>query len=97
MEWEYRRQQGNVETAGELVNVPSEMEVDGMRYLDLTGNIRVAPALNYMGVFDYQPDSGETYLEVEIDSFFPIRFVPNVALIEKPSDRYDEKCNISTT
>lgn len=97
VEWEYRRQQGNVETAGELVDVPSEMEVDGMRYLDLTGNIRVAPALNYMGVFDYQPDSGETYLEVEIDSFFPIRFVPNVALIEKPSDRYDEKCNISTT
>lgn len=94
VEWEYRRQQGRVGRAGRLVDVPNEMQIEGMRYLDLQGNVRVAPAMNYLGIFDYDPAANRTYLNVDIDHMFPLRFVPNVSLIEKPGDLYNNKCNI---
>ena len=95
VEWEYRRQQGDVENAGEVIDIPTEMQVEGLRYLDLTGTIRVAPSINYLGVFDYQPETNETYLDVTMNSYFPLRFVPNVALVEASGDRYNDKCNVS--
>ena len=92
IEWEYVRAGRSARDAGRLIGIPDEMRIDGMRFLIVDGFIFLAPALNYLGIFDYHPSEGRTDGRFDMQQFFPLRFVPNVALVEEPGDLFDDKC-----
>ena len=92
IEWEYVRAGPAARDAGQFIDIPDEMRVVGTRFIIVDGLIFLAPALNYLGIFDYHADAGRTDARFDIQQFFPLRFVPNVALVEEWGDLFDEKC-----
>lgn len=92
LEWEYVRAAQSAREAGGLISIPEEMQVDGMRFVVVDGFISLEPMLNYLGIFDFDPDSNRADGQFDMQQFFPIRFVPNISLVEEPGDLFDEKC-----
>lgn len=92
IEWEYVRAGRSAREPGVYINIPDEMQIDGMRFVIIDGFIFLAPYFNYLGIFDMNPDSGRTDGMFDMQQFFPLRFVPNITLVEEPGDRFDDKC-----
>lgn len=91
VEWEYRRDTGQV-NPGVYINVPAALRIEGLRYVFVDGNLFIAPALNYLGIFDYHPAANQTHKSVRLDRYFPLRFVPNVGLTSTVNDPFTTKC-----
>ncbi|WP_306120851.1 MULTISPECIES: hypothetical protein [unclassified Roseitalea] len=91
VEWEYRRNGGNAQS-GNLRNIPDSLQIEDLRFVMVEGNIVVRPALNYLGIFEMDPENGNVQRRIDIDRYFPVRYVPNVPLIEAPGDLFDSKC-----
>ncbi|MCR9123143.1 MAG: pilus assembly protein [Phyllobacteriaceae bacterium] len=91
-EWEYVRASQTAREPGQLIDIPNEMRIDGMRYVHVEGFIYLRPTFNYLGIFDMNPDPDREDGLMEMDQFFPIRYVPNIDLIEEPGDEFDAKC-----
>ena len=93
VEWAYRRMEGSV--AGSVpqasIDVPEGLRTQNTRYLELIGFIRLYPMTSYGGLFPTDPAIGRAFHEVEIVTYFPLRFVPNVALSPTPAASR-EKC-----
>jgi len=89
--WEYRRQ-GGTARAGNLRGIPASLQVDGMRFVVIEGNISLRPAMNYMGVFELDPENGRVHRKIDLDRYFPLRFVPSIDLVERSGDEFDDKC-----
>lgn len=91
-EWEYRRHQSQARDPGRLINIPNELQIDGMRYLHLEGFFHLAPSFNYLGIFDLNPRDNRNDGLFRVDQYFPLRYVPNVDLVEETGDQFDTKC-----
>ncbi len=91
VEWDYRRDT-TLTSPGVNINVPAAMRIEGLRYVLVDGSLFIAPALNYLGVFDYHPAANQTHKSVAIDRYFPLRFVTNVGLTSTPTDPFTNKC-----
>ncbi len=89
--WEYRRQ-GGTANAGNLRSIPSSLRIDGMRFVMVEGNIIVRPAMNYLGIFELDPENNRVHKRIDIDRYFPLRFVPAIDLVATGADPYDNKC-----
>ncbi len=97
IEWAYWRHGRDMDTGsekkpGELVNIPAGLQIDGLTFVHIDGALFIAPALNYLGVFDYHPSSSKTHKQVQIDRYFPLRFVPAVGLDYSVDDPLTDKC-----
>lgn len=92
LEWEYVRAGRSARDAGRLLNIPEEMQIEGLRFVMIDGFIFLAPSFNYLGIFDYHASESRTDGRFDMEQYFPLRFVPNIALIEEPGDEYDDKC-----
>ena len=92
IEWEYSRAKRRARNPGRYINIPDEMQIDGMRFVVVDGFIFLAPTFNYLGIFDMNPDKPRTDRKFDMKQFFPLRFVPNISLVEEPGDRFDDKC-----
>lgn len=92
IEWEYVRAGRSARDPGNYIRIPDEMQIDGMRFVIVDGFIFLAPTFNYLGIFDMDPDRGGSEGRFDLEQFFPLRFVPNIALVEEPGDRFDDKC-----
>lgn len=92
IEWEYRRHQTRARNPGRLVNIPNELQIDGMRYLHLDGFFHLAPSFNYLGIFDMHPAANRDDGLFRVNQYFPLRYVPNIDLVEEPGDQFDYKC-----
>ena len=90
VEWAYKRDEGAA-NAGYLTTIPASLQIDDMRFVELEGDIWVAPAMNYMGIFDLDPGGGVS-MKIDVDRYFPLRFVPAIDLVEKNGDRFTQKC-----
>lgn len=89
--WEYRRHGGNAR-ADNLRNIPNSLRIDGMRFIMVEGNIIVRPAMNYLGIFELDPANNRVHKRMDVDRYFPLRFVPSIDLVEQNNDEYDSKC-----
>ena len=92
--WEYRRNGGNA-NAGNLRSIPNPLRIEGMRFIMVEGNITVRPAMNYLGLFELDPQRNRVHKRIDIDRYFPLRFVPAIDLVENTGDRFDDKCTAS--
>ncbi|MEO0919238.1 MAG: hypothetical protein AAFX98_00915, partial [Pseudomonadota bacterium] len=57
---------------GDLLSVPNGMRIDGLEYIMVDGNLFIAPAINYLGIFDYAPNNNnQVHKQVPINRYFP--------------------------
>ncbi|MEM1376149.1 MAG: TadE/TadG family type IV pilus assembly protein [Pseudomonadota bacterium] len=100
IQWIYFRTPNDMDTPGEkkpgeLVNVPNGLRIEGLEYIHVNGRLFIAPAINYLGVFDYAPNNqNQTHKQMPINRYFPLRFVPALNLVEDATngDEFTEKC-----
>jgi hypothetical protein len=79
---------------GDLIDIPDGLRVAGQTYAQIDGRLWVAPAINYLGVFDFDPaNSAVTHKEIDIERFFPLRYVTYVGLDETTADPLSDKCS----
>jgi len=91
-EWEYRRHQSQARDPGRLINIPDELQIDGMRYLHLEGFFHLAPSFNYLGIFDLNPRENRDDGLFRVNQYFPLRYVPSIDLVEETGDLFSNKC-----
>ncbi|MEO0543644.1 MAG: hypothetical protein AAFY99_07480 [Pseudomonadota bacterium] len=84
---------------GEYVDTPNGLRIDGLEYVWIEARLFIAPAINYLGIFDYSEKENQTHKEVELDKYFPLRFVTALNLVEDSAnnDYFTEKCWDSST
>ena len=51
--------------------------------------------MNYLGLFELDPQRNRVHKRIDIDRYFPLRFVPAIDLVENTGDRFDDKCTAS--
>lgn len=97
IQWAYWRHSQDMDTSGgkkpgELINIPEGLQLDGLEFVQVDGALFIAPALNYLGVFDYNAASNKTHKQVPIDRYFPLRFITGLSLEYNDDDPLTEKC-----
>lgn len=93
VEWEYVRAGRDARDPGQRFLIPDEMWVEGLRYVLVRGFIHLQPSINYLGIFDMNPGNDDrTDALFNTEHYFPLRFVPNLRLLEEPGDLYNDKC-----
>ena len=97
IEWAYWRHTQDMDTSGgkkpgELTNIPAGLQIDGLEFVQVDGALFIAPALNYLGVFDYNASSSKTHKQVPIDRYFPLRFITGLGLDYSADDPLTDKC-----
>ncbi|MEN0002472.1 MAG: hypothetical protein AAF940_16475, partial [Pseudomonadota bacterium] len=99
IQWSYWRQpqdmdSENAKKPGDLISVPNGLRIDGLEYIMIDGNLFIAPAINYLGIFDYAPDNqNQVHKNMPINRYFPLRFVPSLNLVATVDDPMTEKCS----
>jgi hypothetical protein len=97
--WIYFRTPEDMDTGseakpGELVPIPSGLRVPGQTYVQINGRLWVAPAINYLGIFDFDPSNASvTHMQVDVDRYFPLRYTTAVGLDDSMSDPMTDKCS----
>ena len=99
VQWGYYRDHRDMESnggkkPGDLLSVPNGMRIDGLEYIMVDGNLFIAPAINYLGIFDYAPNNNnQVHKQVPINRYFPLRFLPSLNLVETVDDPFTDKCS----
>ncbi|WP_193174973.1 TadE/TadG family type IV pilus assembly protein [Oricola nitratireducens] len=97
--WEYFRTPEDMDTEsevkpGELIDIPDGLRIAGQTYVQIAGRLWVAPAINYLGVFDFNPaDNTVTHTQFDVVRFFPLRYVTSLGLDSSASDPMTDKCS----
>ncbi|KPB02559.1 TadE/TadG family type IV pilus assembly protein [Ahrensia marina] len=97
IEWSYWRHgrdmdRNNEPKPGEYVEVPDGLKIPGLEVVFVDGSLYIAPALNYLGVFDFNPSANRTHKIIKVDRYFPLRFISNLDLEFTLTDPLTEKC-----
>ena len=97
IEWAYWRHTRDMDRAnekkpGDLINIPPGLQIDGLEFVHVDGALFIAPALNYLGVFDYNAAADKTHKQVPIDRYFPLRFITGLGLDYSADDPLTDKC-----
>lgn len=97
IEWSYWRHgrdmnKPNEPKPGEYVEVPEGLQIEGLEAVFVDGSLYIAPALNYLGVFDFHPSADKTHKIIDVDRYFPLRFVTNLDLEYSLTDPLSKKC-----
>jgi len=97
--WEYFRTPEDMDTEsevkpGELIDIPDGLRIAGQTYVQIAGRLWVAPSINYLGVFDFDPsDNTVTHTQLDVVRFFPLRYVTSLGLDYDASDPLTDKCS----
>ena len=97
--WVYFRTPEDMDTPseskpGDLISVPAGMRIPGQTFVQVNGRLWVAPAINYLGIFDFDPGNASvTHKEFELNRYFPLRYTTHVGLDASLSDPMTEKCS----
>lgn len=97
--WVYFRTPEDMDTAdedkpGDLVDIPVGLRVPGQTYVHLDGRLFIAPALNYLGIFDLdKEDAGVLHMQNDIGRYFPLRYTTALGLREVSGDPMTDKCS----
>ncbi|WP_018688619.1 TadE/TadG family type IV pilus assembly protein [Ahrensia kielensis] len=97
IEWSYWRDGHDMDDPGEpkpgdYIEVPEGLQIKGLEAVLVQGSLYVAPALNYLGVFDFDASSNETHKIIDVERYFPLRFVSNLDLDFSLKDPLSRKC-----
>ena len=100
--WEYFRSPEDMDTEseikpGDLIDIPDGLRIAGQTYVQIAGRLWVAPAINYLGVFDFNPaDHTVTHTQFDVVRFFPLRYVTALGLESSTADPLTDKCSDGT-
>lgn len=98
LRWIYFRTPEDMDTAGEdkpgdLIDIPSGLRTAGITYVQIDGRLFVAPAINYLGMFDLDPEGEGLHMEKRINRYFPLRYTTALGLDETEEDPMTDKCS----
>lgn len=97
--WAYFRTPEDMDSDGEkkpgdLVEIPDGLRIPGQTYVQIAGRLWVAPAINYLGIFDFDPSNESvTHTQIDIERFFPLRYITALGLDYDVSDPLSDKCS----
>lgn len=97
IQWAYWRHwrsmnRSSEDKPGDLVDIPEGLQIEGLEFVHVDGSLFIAPKFNYLGVFDYHPSSNKTHKEIEIDRYFPLRFMTGLNIDFDEDDPLDKRC-----
>lgn len=97
IEWSYWRHDHdmtnpNEPKPGDYIEVPEGLQIKGLEAVFVDGSLYIAPALNYLGIFDFNPSANETHKIIDVDRYFPLRFVSTLGLKYSFKDPLSQKC-----
>lgn len=97
IEWAYWRHgrdmdTGNEDKPGDYVEVPEGLRIAGIEVVYVDGSLFIAPSLNYLGIFDFNPGANSTHKIIEVDRYFPLRFRTGLDIDYSNNDPLSDKC-----
>jgi Flp pilus assembly pilin Flp len=96
--WTYFRTYNDMTSKGEakpgdLVDIPPGLRVPGVTMVQIHGRMFLSPTFNYLGAFDSSNNNSPVKNRLDMDRYFPMRFVPNLNLIAPAGDPMTAKCS----